>query len=500
MCSADGRDLRAVQPRILIFGGTTEGRMLAEFCAEQKIPAWICVVSRYGWDLVPESPFVKVRTGAMETEEMVHFIKENQIGLVVDATHPYARNATANIQSACEETGIERLRCAREQAEGGQGKPDILWVRTPQEAAAYLETRPGRVLVTTGSKELSAFTALTGFAERVYARILPSVPALSACEEIGLKGRHLICMQGPFSAAMNEALIRELQAEFLVTKEAGKAGGFEEKLLAAKRCGITCIVIGRPVESEGIPCHEICRRLERFWLGQESGMAEERLNCGERLVPRSPVILAGIGTGAPGQMTAEVLQAIRESEVLLGAPRVLKSAAAVLEGRQTVQIPSYLAPDVLRHLEAYRFERAAVLFSGDTGFYSGAQALVLALREKEIPYRVLPGISSVSYFAAKLGVGWEDALLATAHGRTFDPAKAFRAGARRIFLLLGGENGAGLMCRTLCEEGLGEVRVAVGEQLSYPEERICRGTAKELQDRRFEALCVMFMERKEEGR
>lgn len=509
MCSESGRSFGAGQPRILIFGGTTEGRILAEFCARREIPAWICVVSQYGAELVPQSPFIKVRTGALETREMIRFMKENQIGLVVDATHPYAKDATANIRSACEAAGTKRLRCARETVGlSGESSPcgqaEIRWVDTVQEAAAYLERHQGNVLVTTGSKELSAFAGLTGFTDRVYARILPSVQALSACEVLGLKGRHLIGMQGPFSTEMNEAMIRELRAEFLVTKEAGKAGGFEEKLLAAEHCGITSIVIGRPAEEKGLDSREICRRMEQYWNdSRDGGVPEEQAKRGEsggtQASPWPKVTLAGIGTGVPGQMTAEVLQAIRESEVLLGAPRVLKSAAQVLQGKHPVQIPSYLASDVIRHLEMQRAEKAVVLFSGDTGFYSGAKALASALQERKIPYRMLPGISSVGYFAARLGLGWEDALLATAHGRTFDPAQAFQTGVRRIFLLLGGDNGAGLMCQTLCREGLGGIRVAIGERLSYPEERIYRGTAAELKDRQFDALCVMFIEQKEEG-
>lgn len=487
--------------QVLIFGGTTEGRLLAKYCDENQIPAIICVASDYGRELLPESPWLTVRTGGMDAKEMARFITEQEICLVVDATHPYARAVTVNIAGACEKTGAEYLRCIRESVELERSIDSLqtpgaqetaVWVNTAQEAAAYLENHDGSILLATGSKELPAFSGLDGFSERVYARVLPSVASVNACEASGLKGRHIICMQGPFSVEMNAVLIQELGVSYLVTKEAGKAGGFEEKLQAAGRCGITCVIIGRPEKEEGLSRQEICRRLHAFTSSgsaQEQAREEQRSAC--------PVILAGIGPGGAGQLTQEVIQAIRESEVVLGAPRILKSVSGELNGLRVDQIPCYLAPDVIRYLEETRFQKAVVLFSGDTGFYSGAKALVGALRKKGISFRILPGLSSISYFASRLGVNWEDGFLGTAHGRVFDPGTVFKTGVKRIFLLTGGENGAGLMCQRLCDEGLKTVRVTVGENLSYPEECIITGTAQELCTRRFEPLSVMLMEQEE---
>lgn len=487
--------------QILIFGGTTEGRLLAKYCDENQIPAIICVASDYGKELLPDSPWLTVRTGGMEAIAMACFIRDQGIRLVVDATHPYARAVTVNIADACKKTETKYLRCIRESVElersidslqmpGAQ--ETVVWVNTAQEAAAYLENRDGNILLATGSKELPAFSGLDGFAERVYARVLPSVASVNACEASGLKGRHIICMQGPFSEEMNAALIRELGASYLVTKEAGKAGGFEEKLQAAGRCGITCVIIGRPVKEEGLSRQEICRLLQAY---ASSDPAEEQAQEDEWAA--CPVILAGIGPGGAGQLTQEVIQAIRESDMVLGAPRVLKSVFSALNGLKAAQIPCYLAPDVVRYLEETKHKRAVVLFSGDAGFYSGAKALAGALRKKGISFCILPGLSSISYFASRLGVNWEDAYLGTAHGRAFDPGAVFQTGVRRIFLLTGGDNGAGLMCQRLCDEGLKTVRVTVGENLSYPEECIITGTAEELSARRFEPLNVMLMEKEE---
>ena len=113
---------------------------------------------------------------------------------------------------------------------------------------------------------------------------------------------------------------------------------------------------------------------------------------------------------------------------------------------------------------------------------------------------MLPGISSVSYFAARLGISWDDALLASAHGCEFDAASALKSGCRKIFLLTGGKNGAGELCRRLTESGFGHVKVTVGERLSYRDEQITEGSAKSLCGREFEPLSLVLIEEENDER
>ena len=115
------------------------------------------------------------------------------------------------------------------------------------QAAAYLANRPGRILLATGAKELPAFAALDP--QRLYPRVLPNHESLSACEGAGIPHRNILAMQGPFSTELNEALIRQFHIAYLVTKDGGKAGGFEEKLRAAKNTGIELVLIRRPEET-----------------------------------------------------------------------------------------------------------------------------------------------------------------------------------------------------------------------------------------------------------
>ena len=225
---------------ILVFGGTTEGRELSCRLAAEGAHVTVCVATDYGREEQGECPGVAVLTGRKTVPEMVQ-LRQNQ-SLCVDATHPYAVAATENIRTACEMAGVPYQRLLR----AGSVYKGVT-ADSAQAAAAYLETRPGNVLLATGAKELAAFAGLGP--ERLYPRILPSHESLTACEAARIPHRNILAMQGPFSQALNEALIQQFQIAHLVTKDGGKAGGFAEKAAAAERTGAELIVIRRRPET-----------------------------------------------------------------------------------------------------------------------------------------------------------------------------------------------------------------------------------------------------------
>ena len=253
---------------VLLFGGTTEGRELAARLAGRGQRTILCVATDYGREVLePEllaNPCLDVRIGRMDAEEMRRLILEEEPGLVVDATHPYADQVTRNVREACEKTGRECLRCLRprsgEESSGDMGvrsgaeSPEGGVVRVPsvQAAVEWLAARDGDILVTTGSKELATFSQLPDFATRVYARVLPTLPSLSACLDQGLSGRHIIAMQGPFSEETNRSQLAEFNCRFLVTKDTGDIGGFREKVRAAGEAGAVALVIDRPETERGL--------------------------------------------------------------------------------------------------------------------------------------------------------------------------------------------------------------------------------------------------------
>ena len=522
--------------KIWIFGGTTEGRLLAEYCSREKIEAWVSVASEYGEELLQEelmesgnagnpdlnhntclakknlktvqaSSVIKVLRGRMDRYQMEEFIRNQGIHLVIDATHPHARLVSEEIQEACGRTGVRLERCLR--AEGEQNKArDWVEVDSIQEAVSFLSSVSGVIFATTGSKELEALCQIPDYQKRVYARVLPTSNVLKKCEKLGITGSHLIAMQGPFSTEMNTLFLRQTKAEWLLTKDSGRAGGFQEKVEAARENGTRVVVIRRP-EEDGISLEEAMEVLKKADEG----------NVGEL---KTHLILAGIGMGQPSQMTGEVLRSIRESDALIGAGRMLESAERALQNdlliskegkaenrqesaaaveKETKCYKAYLPDDVIQIVSKHpEWKQAVILYSGDTGFFSGASRMAERLREAGYPFTVYPGTSCVSYLSARLGTHWEDAAIYSAHGRELSVDRVMKRlcdpeePAKRAFILMGGKNGAGQFCERLTQAGYGNVQVTVGENLSYPEEQIRSGTAEEMKKLEFADLSLMLLE------
>lgn len=234
--------------RLLVFAGTTEGRELLEtLLARGGTQVTACVATEYGAGLLPKHSGLSVRVGRLDEGEMLAFFRETPFSYVIDATHPYAVQATENIRRACAAAQIPYLRLLREPGRIPQG----VLTENAEKAAEFLNTVEGNVLLTTGSKELAAFTAVQGYPERLFVRVLPVPDVLVQCQQLGFSGRHILAMQGPFSEELNFAMLRQVEAKWMVTKESGTAGGFAEKCRAARRAGAQVVLIGRPNEPEG---------------------------------------------------------------------------------------------------------------------------------------------------------------------------------------------------------------------------------------------------------
>ena len=235
--------------KILIFGGTTEGKLLAGQLAKLKAEITVSNATVYGSE---EYSSVRVLTGRLGEEEMEQLVQH--FDLCIDATHPFALEATANIKKACAGRNVPYLRLLRRRAHWD--RRSVITVNDAQEAAALLEKTEGNILLTTGSRDLKVY-ARAG-ARRIYPRVLPLEQSLAACREAGIPARNIIAMQGPFSEELNTALIREFSIRILVTKESGEEGGFPAKLESAKKNGVIPVVIARP-EEEGFTLEEIVR-------------------------------------------------------------------------------------------------------------------------------------------------------------------------------------------------------------------------------------------------
>lgn len=479
--------------RILLFAGTTEGRQVAEFCAEHGISVLACVATEYGEHLLPESGQVEVHRGRMDENAMLAMMEKESFSVAVDATHPYAVCVTENIKAACQKTGLSYVRLLRSESGGAwREASSVVYRNTVQEAAAFLEGTKGPVFLTTGSKELEAFASMEDFAERVYARILPIPTMIQHAMDLGLPGSHIIGMQGPFSREMNEAMFRQAGAVYLVTKESGRTGGFSEKMEAAVSLGMTAVVIGRPAHETGVSLEEA----EKLVLSLKESEEETRLAAGaeRRLCTEKAaeteegnrpdgcrrIVLAGIGMGDEASLTKDAEAAIRRADLIIGAGRM--TAHPVCEGKETVT--AYLPDEVCAVIERQPDKRQiAVLLSGDTGFFSGAGQLkdgLKSLCEAGYELEILPGISSMAYLAARAGIAWQDVYAVSAHGRLCAPA-GIVCRKKKTYFLLDKRQNLGWLCSRLAEYGLGQVRVIAGLDLGAREERVLTGTADEVQ-------------------
>lgn len=455
--------------KLCVFAGTTEGRELVEFLSGQPVAVMACVATDYGQTLLKPGDNVAVSARRMTREEMAALFQKENYDLVVDATHPYASAVTENIFGACGETGTEYLRLLRR---GGDAPEDAVFVPDIPAAVAYLNTVEGNILLTTGSKELARFTGVMDFSGRVFARVLPMADSLRLCQEAGVQPSHILAMQGPFSKEMNTAMLRTVGAAYLVTKESGAAGGFEEKIAAAREAGAKLVVIGRPPQREGLDESQTVELLcRRFGLNGKPQVA-----------------IVGIGPGNRACMTEAAQTAIRRAECVLGAKRMLESVAYPSQTVVEAIAPETIAAYLQTHREYSRF---AVAMSGDVGFFSGAKKLLPLLGDCDVT--VLPGISSLAYLCAKLGTSYEDVVSVSAHGRSRNLCADVRANPR-VFVLAGGENGMGKLCQSLAAGGLGDVTVSAGQNLGYPSEKITTGSAEALAEQTFPSLCAALIE------
>ena len=451
--------------KAIVFAGTTEGYALCDLLAENRVSVYACAATEYGGSLLQENEFLHVSAGRLKTEDMEELFRKENPEIVLDATHPYAAEVTKNIRTACESAGVLYQRILRPE---GEKNSEAIYVESTEEAAAFLSGTEGNIFLTTGSKELAKFTGIPDYKERLFARVLSIPSVIRSCAELGIEGKHLIGMQGPFSAEINEAMLRQFQCSYLVTKDTGLAGGFPEKMEACQRCGVTPVIIGRPLKEEGLSLQDA-----RVFLSKMFGFTLSQ-----------KISLVGIGMGAEKTLTLEGKKALNEAELLIGAKRMTE---AVQKPGQMV-LHEYRSEKIVEYIREHpKYRTVAIALSGDVGFYSGAKKLIDQLDGN---VEVICGISSVVYFMSKIGLSWDDAKIVSAHGRNCNLISLIRHNPK-VFSILGTEDGVAVLASRLVYYGMGDVTLYVGENLSYENEKIFHDKAANLTEYRGDALSVV---------
>ncbi len=461
---------------IFIFSGTSEGRRLSKALADAGADVHVRVATEYGAEVMRYDPNIDVKVGSCGgAEGIANVIRENGYGIVVDATHPYALNITEHIRQACEATGAEYIRLKR--SESDTESDSIVKVSSVQEAVDFLKDKEGNILASTGSKDIALYTQIPDYRERVTARVLSTIDSVQKCAEYGFSGKNLICAQGPFSEDMNYATLKQIGAKYLVTKDSGTSGGYEDKVRAAVRAGATVVLIERPKE-EGQTFEEVLDILEER-LGLKMGRTEDS--------SKRQISIIGIGMGGNG-LTMSAKQRIDASDLVIGARRMVESVAMgkpVLEEYRSAEIIAYLKDN-----PGYR--NVSVLMSGDIGFYSGARKLLDSIDRDEFEVHTEPGISSAVYLCAKIGTSWQDVYMTSAHGREANLVGLSRTHGK-VFTLLSEEDTVHAMAKQFIDYGM-DVRITVGQDFGYDTEKIFTGSPQQVLGESFGKLCVALIE------
>lgn len=449
---------------VLVFAGTTEGRELIECLSNSNIYCHGCVATEYGNQVLKPSEYVTVHSGRLDEDGMRRLYDSIGCDIVVDATHPYAQMVTETIKKSIEETRIKYLRLLRKN-DAVSENADCFEYASVEDCVAGLLKTEGNILLTTGSKQLKLFTDNAALKGRIIARVLPGMESLKLCYDAGLEGRQIIAMQGPFSKEINEATIRDYGIRHLVTKESGVIGGVDTKLEAAVEVGISVHMIKRPDtdNQSGMDAMAVIDTLE------------QELECKIKR-GKVKISLVGIGPGGKDLLTVEAVKAIEEADIIFGAARMLEVADGKAE-----KYPYYLKKDILpvieeKHNCCCRDIQAVVLFSGDTGFYSGMSKLYVALKsETDYAVQVMPGISSLSILAARLGTDWQDAGIVSAHGidnRIWEPLLlASVEKNEKTFFLTSGVRDVNAIGSLLMERDK-ECKIYLGKGISYDDEQV----------------------------
>ena len=213
-----------MKPVVWLIGGTSESRNLIKFMAELDIILYVSVATDYGASLI---------------------------------------EAQTNLHVMVERMDLRLVRPAAEEHE------NCIIVQDFNEAVELLSHTEGNIFLTTGSKTLQEFTSVPDYKERIALRVLPMLDSLSKALELGYKPANIICMQGPFSELLNIEMMRKYNSRYLVTKDSGSIGGFEEKAQAAAKAGAKLIVIARNGKEFGTGYSEIVKLLkDRYGSGK----------------------------------------------------------------------------------------------------------------------------------------------------------------------------------------------------------------------------------------
>lgn len=235
---------------IWIIGGTKDSRDILEKVADKTDESIVVTTAtEYGGKLIEE--YIEKNKGRitaiserLNEAQMKELITEKHINLVIDASHPYARNVSESVIAVTDEMNVRYVRFERKMLD--YGTENVEKFSSLEEIVNFFKKNSGKnILSTLGSNNLGSIKEISGN-NNLYVRILPTTDSIRKAEELGYLPAKIIAIQGPVDKNLNLALLKSYKIDYLITKESGETGGEKEKVEACRENGTAVIVLTRP--------------------------------------------------------------------------------------------------------------------------------------------------------------------------------------------------------------------------------------------------------------
>lgn len=231
--------------------GTSEGKEFLSLINKYTDKIVVSTATNYGGELLKNYKVHHINTKPLDKEDMKNLIREFSLTVLVDASHPYAKEVSINAMEACLESSIEYVRYERNGILEQCDDKRIIRVKDYNKLKDIIENIlkddnvEGTILNTTGSNNIYTLMNLNIDCRMIH-RILPSPSILKKIVDLGVDIEDIVAIKGPIGYELNKAFISQYKAKAMITKDSGAEGGVEEKLKACIDMNIKLIVIEKP--------------------------------------------------------------------------------------------------------------------------------------------------------------------------------------------------------------------------------------------------------------
>jgi precorrin-6A/cobalt-precorrin-6A reductase len=266
---------------IMVMAGTSDARKIIKDLQFEGFNIVATATTSHGADLALASGANEVLEGRFEGDKLTEIIKKNNIELLIDATHPFATEATLNAIRASDTSGTDYIRFERPSTELPDNKFVYKCCSFKEAVQQILQIQKQNANNRSRIFHLAGVNTLHHLTERIpkemiVARVLPSVYSVKKCLELGIPHSNIVAMEGTFSPEFNGILMKEFKIGIVLTKESGSSGGTQSKIQAALDLNIPLVIVIRPeiVELQGKQVFTDFKSLRDEVLSKYIGLTE----------------------------------------------------------------------------------------------------------------------------------------------------------------------------------------------------------------------------------